>query len=180
MIVVLYAHPYPHYSRACATLLEAIRDLPGVQVRSLYDTYPDFDIDVDSERAAMDAAQLVVWMGPFYWYTVPALLKHWFEVVLVKGWAYGAGGTALRGKDCLWVATTGGDEGSFSPAGEHAHAFEAFAPVVEQTARFCGMNWLPPFVLHGAHRVRETALREAGVRLRAQLEGWAARSAAGA
>jgi glutathione-regulated potassium-efflux system ancillary protein KefF len=180
MIVVLYAHPYPHYSRACATLLEAIQGLPAVQVRSLYDTYPDFDIDVDAERAAIDAAQLVVWMGPFYWYTVPALLKHWFEVVLVKGWAYGPGGTALQGKDCLWVATTGGNEESFTLAGEHAHSFEAFAPVVEQTARFCGMNWLPPFTLHGAHQVRESVLHDAGVELRERLEAWAERAEKGA
>lgn len=174
MILVLYAHPYPHYSRACATLLEAIQDLPSLEVRSLYDTYPDFDIDPEAERAAVDRAKLVVWMGPFYWYTVPALLKHWFEVVLVKGWAYGPGGTALQGKDCLWVATTGGERDAFTPSGKHAHPFEAFAPVVEQTARFCGMRWLEPFALHGAHQVRETVLREAGVKLRERLEAWAA------
>ena len=179
MIVVLYAHPYPHHSRACATLLEGIADLPDLRVRSLYDIYPGFDIDPDAERAAVEEAKLVVWMGPFYWYTVPALLKHWFEVVLVKGWAYGAGGTALRGKDCLWVATTGGESDSFTPPGEHGHAFEAFAPVVEQTARFCGMNWLPPFALHGAHEVRETVLREAGLALRRRLEDWALSTRAG-
>jgi glutathione-regulated potassium-efflux system ancillary protein KefF len=61
MIVVLYAHPYPHYSRACATLLEAIQDLPSLQVRSLYDIYPDFDIDTEAERAAVAGAKLVVW-----------------------------------------------------------------------------------------------------------------------
>jgi glutathione-regulated potassium-efflux system ancillary protein KefF len=179
MILVLYAHPYPHYSRACATLLEAIQDLPTLQVRSLYDIYPDFDIDPEAERALVDAAKLVVWMGPFYWYTVPALLKHWFEVVLVKGWAYGPGGTALHGKDCLWVATTGGESESFTSAGEHAHSFKAFVPVVEQTARFCGMRWLEPFTLHGAHEVRETVLREAGVKLRERLEAWAARAQVG-
>jgi glutathione-regulated potassium-efflux system ancillary protein KefF len=179
MILVLYAHPYPHYSRACATLLEAIQDLPELQVRSLYDIYPDFDIDIDAERAAVDGASLVLWMGPFYWYTVPALLKHWFEVVLVKGWAYGRGGTALRGKDCLWVTTTGGEPESFTAEGEHGHPFEAFSPVVEQTARFCGMNWLPPFTLHAAHQVRETVLREASVQLRERLETWAATRGAG-
>jgi glutathione-regulated potassium-efflux system ancillary protein KefF len=179
MIVVFYAHPYPHYSRACATLLEAIADLPSLQVRSLYDIYPDFDIDPDAERAVVDGAKLVVWMGPFYWYTVPALLKHWFEVVLVKGWAYGPGGTALRGKDCLWVATTGWEDETFTPPGEYGPSFETFVAPVEQTARFCGMNWLPPFTVHGAHEVRETVLREAGLKLREQLEAWAATQAGG-
>jgi glutathione-regulated potassium-efflux system ancillary protein KefF len=42
--------------------------------------------------------------------------------------------------------------------------------VVEQTARFCGMNWLEPFVVYGAHIVPEEALRAAGVELRRRIE----------
>jgi glutathione-regulated potassium-efflux system ancillary protein KefF len=168
--VVIFAHPYPRHSRACALLLSAIADLPALEVRSLYDLYPDFDIDADAERAALEKSRLVVWMHPLYWYTAPALLKHWFEQVLVKGWAYGEGGGALAGKDCLWIATAGGDEGAFSPEGRHAHRFEAFAPVVEQTARFCGMSWLEPFIVYGAHIVPEEALRVAGVELRRRIE----------
>jgi glutathione-regulated potassium-efflux system ancillary protein KefF len=170
VITLIYAHPYPSRSRACAALLSAVEDLPGLQVRSLYDLYPDFDIDARAERAAVAQAQLVVWMHPVYWYTTPALLKHWFEQVLVKGFAYGEGGTKLKGKDCLWVATTGGDEGAYSPAGRHAHEFQAFVPVVEQTAAYCGMNWLEPLIVHGSHIVADEALFEAGKRLRARLE----------
>ena len=172
MILVLYAHPYPHYSRACATLLEAIQDLPDLAVRPLYDLYPDFDIDVRAEQEALERAELVIWMGPFYWYSVPALLRHWFEKVLVAGFAYGSGQARLAGKDCLWVTTAGGDEHAFSPEGRHGHPIEAFMPVIEQTARFCRMSWLPPFVLLAAHEVRETVLREEGVKLRERLEGW--------
>jgi len=174
VILAVYAHPYPHYSRACATLLEAIQDLPGLKVRSLYDLYPDFDIDVRAEQEALESADLVVWMGPLYWYSVPALLKHWFEKVLLQGWAYGAGQARLKGKDCLWVTTAGGDEIAFSPGGRHGHPLEVFVPVVEQTALFCRMNWLPPFVVLSAHDVRETVLREHGVRLRERLEAWRA------
>jgi glutathione-regulated potassium-efflux system ancillary protein KefF len=169
MILVLYAHPYPHYSRACATLLEAVQDLPGLSVRSLYDLYPDFDIDVAAEQAAASSAQLILWMAPFYWYSVPPLLSHWFEKVLVRGWAYGEE-ERLAGKDCLWVTTTGGDAQAFTSQGRHGHPFDVFVAPVEQTARFCGMNWLEPFVLHGAHEVRETVLREYGLKLRQRLE----------
>ena len=172
MILVVYAHPYPRHSRAGAALLGAIADLPGVQVRSLYDRYPDFDIDAEAERAALATARLVAWLHPLYWYTAPALLHLWLERVLVKGWAYGAGGDALKGKDCLWITTTGGDAAAYTPAGAHGHVFDAFVPVMEQTARFCGMNWLPPFVVLAAHEVRETVLQEHGVRLRKRLEEW--------
>ena len=174
MIVVIYAHPYPAHSRACAALLEAIVARDDLAVRSLYDLYPDFDIDARAERAALAGARLVVWMSPLYWYGVPALLKHWFDRVLVKGWAYGEGGTAIAGKYCLWVTTTGGDEPAYTAGGKHAHPFEAFVPPIEQTARFCHMQWLPPFVVHGAHVVADDALREAAARLKARLDDWKA------
>jgi len=172
VILVVYAHPYPHYSRAGATLLDAIRDLPGLEVRSLYELYPEFDIDVGAEQHALERADLIVWMGPLYWYTVPALLHHWFEKVLVRGFSYGGGVAKLAGKDCLWVVTAGGDEAAFSATGRHGHPLATFEPVIEQTARFCGMNWLPPFVVLAAHEVRETVLQEHGVRLRKRLEEW--------
>ena len=170
MIVVVFAHPYPARSRACARLLAAIRDLPALAVRDLYQLYPDFDIDVAAEQAALAGAQLVLWMHPVYWYTTPALLKHWFDRVLVKGWAHGPGGTALAGKRCLWVATTGGDEAAYSPEGRHREPFRAYMPVVEQTARYCGMEWLEPVILHGAHLVDDVALDARGSALRQRLE----------
>ena len=176
MIAVIYAHPYPHRSRACAALVEGIRDAPGLELRSLYDLYPDFDIDPFAEHAALERARLIVWLHPLYWYSAPALMKQWFEVVLVRGWAYGKGGTALAGKDCLWATTSGGDERAFSAAGRHHRAFGDFAPVVEETARYCGMNWLAPYAVHGAHEISGEALREAGRGLRARIDEWAARA----
>ena len=174
MILVIHAHPYPTRSLAGGALLGAVRGMPGTEVRSLYDLYPDFDIDSQAERRALERARLVVLMHPLYWYTAPAILKHWFDEVLVRGWAYGEGGTALAGKDCLWAITTGGDEQAYSPEGRHRRPLAAFAPVVEQTMRYCGMNWLEPFVVHGAHQVEPEALQAAGADLRARLEGWRA------
>lgn len=150
-------------------LLSGIEDLEGVKVRSLYDLYPDFDIDGRAERAALQDAQAVVWMHPLYWYTVPGMMKHWFDQVLVKGWAYGEGGTRLAGKRCLWVATTGSDEEAYRPGAAHGHEFAAFVPVVEQTARFCGMEWQEPFIVHGAHHIPDESLVAAGRKLRARM-----------
>lgn len=170
MILVVHAHPYASRSRACAALLAAIRDLPSLEVRSLYDLYPDFDVDKAAEQAALERAQLIVWLHPLFWYSVPSLMKHWIDDVLAGGWAHGRGGTALHGKECLWVVTTGGDEDSYKPEGRHGHAFEAFVPLVEQTARYCGMKWHAPFVVHGAHEVSDEVLVDAGQRLRRRLE----------
>ncbi len=174
MILVVLAHPYPKRSRACAALVEAIRDMPELEVRSLYDLYPDFDVDPAVEQAALVRARLVVWLHPIFWYTAPALMKHWFDQVLVRGFAYGPGAGALAGKDLLWAATTGGDDAAYSEEGRHHHPFEAFVPVVEQTARYCGMNWLEPFVVRGAHEVPAESLAQSGRELRARLDEWRA------
>jgi glutathione-regulated potassium-efflux system ancillary protein KefF len=172
MICVIHAHPYPSRSRANGALADALRGSAGVDLRALYELYPDFDIDVEAEQRALAAAQLVVWLHPIYWYSVPALLKHWFDKVLAYGWAYGEGGDALRGKHCLWVPTTGGDEDAYLPTGLHARPFDAFVPVVEQTARFCGMHWEPPYVVHGAHGIGDAQLAQHAAMLVRRIEPW--------
>ena len=169
MILVIYAHPYPQHSRAGKALLNAVRDLPDLEIRSLYDLYPDFDIDVAAEQAVLSRADLVVWLHPIYWYSVPSMLKHWFDVVLLRGWAYGNDGTVLRGKRCLWVVSAGGDEQSYSADGMHEQPFENFVAPIEQTARFCGMKWQPPIVLHGAHAVSDAELATAVERFHTRL-----------
>ncbi len=170
MILLVFAHPYLERSRANRVLLRQVDDIPGVLTRRLYDLYPDFDIDVEAEQQALLEADVVVWQHPMYWYSVPGLMKHWFDKVLARGWAYGDGGTALVGKRCLWVVTTGGDDGAFRPEGIHAHPFGDFVPHIEQTARFCGMQWLEPIVVHGAHRVSRSVLEEHAKNYRARIK----------
>jgi glutathione-regulated potassium-efflux system ancillary protein KefF len=170
MIVVIYAHPYPTRSRAGRSMLDAIRDLPDVSVRSLYDLYPDFDIDVEAEQKALGGADLIVWLHPFYWYSVPGMMKHWFDKVLEQGWAYGEGGTALAGKQCLWAVTVGSAEGTYCEVGENLRTFPCYTDPLEQTARFCGMTWEDPFVVFDARTVPAETLRDEGGRFRRRLE----------
>jgi len=172
MIALIHAHPHPAQSIANRALLAAVRDLPGLQLRSLYDLYPDFSVDIEAERALLTSARLVIWQHPLYWYSVPALLKLWFEGVLGEGWAYGEGGRALAGKDCLWVTSTGALDDAYAATGMHGFPFAAFVPPVRQTARFCGMHWLEPIVVHGAHRIGQEALQGAAAAYRARLQTW--------
>ena len=173
VIVVVFAHPYPSRSRANARLLAAIESLDSVEVHDLYGRYPDFDLDLAAEQEALSGARAMVWMHPVFWYSTPALMKHWLDQVLAKGWAYGAGGTALAGKRCLWVPTTGGDEEAYSAAGRHARPFSDYVPAVEQTARYCGLDWQQPFVLHGAHILDDVALEARAAELRDRVEALA-------
>lgn len=169
MILVVVAHPYPDRSYANRVLTQSLVGLEGIQVRSLYDLYPDFAIDAEAERAALAAASVVVWQHPVYWYSVPAMLKLWFEKVLTPGWAWGPGGDALHGKRCLWAVTTGGGGVDYLPSGIHGHAFEEFIPSVRQTAEFCGMIWLEPLIIHEARQLTPEQLEVWGARYRERL-----------
>jgi glutathione-regulated potassium-efflux system ancillary protein KefF len=169
MICLVYAHPYPDHSRGNRTLVDSVRDLPELSLRPLYDLYPDFAIDVEAEQAELLRADLIVFQHPIYWYSVPGLLKHWFDKVLVRGFAYGEGGRALIGKRCLWVATTGGEPGSYASGAAHGRPFADFLPPLEQTARFCGKHWEEPLIFHGVHRISDDTLREHAEQYRRRL-----------
>jgi glutathione-regulated potassium-efflux system ancillary protein KefF len=135
--------------------------------RDLYAT--DYLIDVDAEQAALAGARLVVWLHPIHWYSMPPLMKLWLDEVFAFGWAYGPGGTALRGKDLWLVASTGGGEASYRPDGHNRYFFDEFLHPYEQTAALAGMRWLPPMLLHGAHTVSATRIGAARPDLRPRL-----------
>jgi glutathione-regulated potassium-efflux system ancillary protein KefF len=168
MILVIHAHPYPHQSRGTAALLASLQGRAGTEVRRLYELYPDFDIDVLAEQDALRRATTVVLLHPLYWYSVPALMKHWFDQVLLTRFAHGDQGTQLHGKACLWATVSG--RGDYVPGGVHTHAFDAFAAPIEATVRYCGMRWLPPFVLHDPNRLDDAALRDAAGGFRARID----------
>jgi glutathione-regulated potassium-efflux system ancillary protein KefF len=84
-ILVVYAHPAPHRSAIHRHLADAARATPGVRVQDLYETYPDFDVDGERERALLEAARLLVFLRLFRWYGMPSLMKEWMEVVLLPG-----------------------------------------------------------------------------------------------
>lgn len=174
-ILVLAAHPHLEHSRVNAHLMRqaaASALAERVQVRDLYALYPDYLIDVAAEQRALEAAQLVVWLQPLHWYGMTPLLKLWLDEVFAFGWAYGPGAQALRGKDLWLVASAGGDEASYRPQGTNRHFFDAFLPPYEQTAALVGMRFLPPLLLHGAHRASEEELASHASVFAERLQQW--------
>jgi len=155
-IYVMAAHPRWRYSRVNLKLLKAARDVPGIDVNDLYDSYPDYAIDVKTEQARLARAELLVLLHPIQWYSMPSLQKLWLDEVFSYGWAYGRGGNKLEGKDLWLVATTGGPEESYHPQRYNRYFFDAFLPPYEQTATLCGMRFLPPLIFHGARRASDS------------------------
>ena len=158
-IVVIYANARARRSHVNRPLAEALAALPDVEVRDLHARYPDYDIDVVAEQRALSCADTVVLQFPTFWFSVPPLLKLWMDEVLERGWAHGPGGTALRGKSCLVVASTRGTEEDYSPEGVHRHLLASFLLPLEQMALECGMTWRPPIVIHDAYRLDESGVQ---------------------
>lgn len=156
-VLVVFAHPAFHKSRLHREMVGAIRGLPDLTFHDLYELYPDFDIDVDREQRLLVDHDVVVLQHPFYWYSCPALLKEWIDLVFAFGWAYGPGGTRLEGKLLVTATTTGGSVASYSAEGHNHYPFRQFLLPFEQTARLCGMTYLPPFVVHGTVRLTDTS-----------------------
>lgn len=157
--LVLFAHPQAHLSRVNLPLANAARKLPGVVVHDLYDSYPDFYIDVPAEQARVNGADVLVFLHPVQWYSMPSLLKEWIDAVLLPGWAYGEHGRALAGKSYWMVATTGSPADAYSVDGVHGRPFDDYLPAFRQTAQLCGMHWETPHILHGARQVDNAAVQ---------------------
>jgi glutathione-regulated potassium-efflux system ancillary protein KefF len=149
--LVIHAHPRPSQSIVTQSMLRMFEAAGDTEIRPLYELYPDFDIDVATEQKALSQSSLVVWLAPVYWYSVPALLKHWMDQVLAYGWAYGPGGDALQGKSAWLVMSAGGTRADYSATGVHQRPAADFVPPLEQTARFCGMRWMKPHIEYGGH-----------------------------
>ena len=165
-ILVLFAHPYPHMSRVNRAMAEAVRDLPHVTVRDLYEIYPDFYIDVKSEQALLTTHDVIVMQHPVYWYSCPSLLKEWMDSVLEYGWAYGTGGTALQGKELAQAVSTGGPDEAYRADGYNGITMPELLRPFERSAALCGMTYRAPFMLQGARlkKAEEVAAHAAAYR----------------
>lgn len=159
-ILILFAHPALQKSRVNRVLISTVRDLPGVTFNDLYEAYPEFDIDVRREQELLLRNEVIVFQHPLFWYSTPAIMKEWQDVVLEHGWAYGHEGTALRGKKFLSVITTGGGEKAYQSGGFSRYTLRQLLVPLEQTANLCGMDYLPPFVVHGTHLMSEDEIYE--------------------
>jgi len=157
-VLVLFAHPSFHRSRVHRALVRAVRAVDGVTFHDLYDAYPDFDVDVAHEQELLESHEYIVLQHPFYWYSTPALVKQWLDLVLEHGWAYGSNCTALIGKKLLSAVSTGGREESYRPEGGNRMTVRQLLAPIELTAQLCGIDYLEPFVVHGTHAMDEAAI----------------------
>ena len=172
-ILILFAHPALEKSRVHTKLIRHVKQLNNVNFHDLYQVYPDLDIDVEYEKKLLLQHDIIVMQHPFYWYSAPAIIKQWQDLVLEHGWAYGSGGNALSGKKILNAISCGGSKEVYCREGRNGYTIKELLVPFEQTARLCHMEWLPPFVVHGTHKLIETDIELHAVQYEEMLIGLA-------
>lgn len=148
--LVIFAHPVLERARVGRGLLAAVEGAPEIEVRDLYELYPDFTIDAEAEQQALLRHDRIILQFPFYWYSAPALMKEWMDIVLTYGFAYGEEGVALKGKTLACAISTGGGAAAHQTGGDSRFPVEDFLKPFDHAASLCSMRWAKPFVVHGA------------------------------
>ncbi|MEC8428782.1 MAG: NAD(P)H-dependent oxidoreductase [Pseudomonadota bacterium] len=148
-VVVISGHPDLQSSNTNTVILERIAQaLDSVSIRHLDQLYPHYQIDVAAEQQALLDADIIILQFPFYWYSVPALLKKWIDDVFSYDFAYGSGGDKLQGKDFLLSFTIGGPEEEYNALGHNHFEIGQFLRPLQQTAYLAGMNFIKPVYTH--------------------------------
>lgn len=150
-ILIIFAHPALQKSKIHKRLTDSLKNVHGITVNNLYENYPDFYFDIIKEQQLLIEHDIIVWQHPFYWYSSPAILKEWFDLVLQHGFAYGLKGRVLEGKQVLSIISTGGNKEVYSKEGRNHYTVNEFLIPFKQSANLCLMEYLPPYVIYGSH-----------------------------
>jgi glutathione-regulated potassium-efflux system ancillary protein KefG len=156
-VLILFAHPALQKSRVNRRLIAAVRNMENVTINDLYEEYPDFFVNVKREQELLLSHDIIIFQHPLYWYSCPALLKEWQDLVLQYGFAYGTHGTKLSGKWVLTAITAGGPLSAYQRDSYNYFTVRELLRPFEQTVRFCGMVYLPPFIISGTFGFKNEA-----------------------
>jgi len=148
--LVIVAHPsLSQSSIANRVIIDKIRALPDVTIKDIHQENPSFRFNVEEEQAALRKAESIVFQFPFYWYSVPGILKEWMDQVLTYGFAYGSTGDKLKGKHFLASTTIGGPSESYCDSGYNNFTIGELLKPLRQMANLTGMVFHKPIVSHG-------------------------------
>lgn len=139
--------------------------------------------DVAAEQAKLLWADAVILQFPLWWYSMPAIMKGWFERVYAYGFAYGVGEHAgerygerfgegnLLGRRALVSMTVGGKESHYTPRGVNGALDDVLWPIQHGMLFYPGMAVLDPFVVYQANRITPEQWEDIAERYRARLRG---------
>ncbi|XP_053305488.1 NAD(P)H dehydrogenase [quinone] 1-like [Spea bombifrons] len=125
--------------------------------------------DIVEEQKKVEAADLVIFQFPLYWFGLPALLKGWVERVFSIGFAYSLqtlySNGPFKNKKAVLSFTTGAGESMFTDKGLNGDINVNLWPIQNGILNFCGFKVLEPQISYGVAHIPHEART-------AVLEGW--------
>lgn len=161
--VVIFSHSYFENSVSNKTILEALQKEENVEIRNLETLYPDGKINVEAEQKALLGADVIVFQHPFFWYSVPPMLKRWMDDVLAYGFAYGSEGDKLKGKKFIHSFTTAGPKEGYSTEGYVGAKVEDLILPVKQMTRLVQLDYQKPVYTNGLNAMVNPNVKEAAL-----------------
>ncbi|KAF4454445.1 NAD(P)H dehydrogenase (quinone) [Fusarium austroafricanum] len=137
--------------------------------------------DVKREQEKLLWADVVIFHFPLWWYSMPAILKGWFERVYSLGFAYGLGEYNEKhfgdrygegpfvNKRAMLVPTIGGWEEHYSARGITGPIDDVLYPINHGILYYPGFQVLPSHLVYRAHRMDEVAFEKEAEKLREKL-----------
>jgi NAD(P)H dehydrogenase (quinone) len=120
--------------------------------------------DVALEQDKLEWADTVIFQFPMWWFSMPAILKGWFDRVYAYGFAYGVGEHSDRrwgerygegrmsGKRAMLVVTTGGWDSHYGARGVNGPMDDILFPIHHGLLYYPGFAVLPPFLAYRVGR----------------------------
>ena len=129
--------------------------------------------DVEAQQVRLDRAEGLVFIYPFWWSDVPAILKGWFDRVMAYGFAYADGQRYdtgyFRGRRGILGITTGGTLERFSEGGAFGDMSLVLHGVQHCMLEYLGLDTGVPFVAYATPRVAPAQRQEYLVQWRGRI-----------
>jgi NAD(P)H dehydrogenase (quinone) len=138
--------------------------------------------DILAEQEKVLRADAVIFQYPLWWFSMPAMLRGWFERVYSFGFGYGLGVHSdtrwgdrygegrLTGKRAMLCVTTGGWAEHYSDRAINGPIEDLLYPVNHGLLFYAGFDVLPPFIAYRADSMSTERYEETVVALKGRLD----------
>jgi len=137
--------------------------------------------DVVAEQDKLRRADIVIFQFPLWWFSMPAILKGWFERVFALGFGYGVGEHSrsrwgdrygegsMAGKRAMLVVTVGGWPEHYGPRAINGPIDDLLFPINHGTLFYPGFDVLPAHVIYQASQMDTSRFAAEAERLRERM-----------
>ncbi|GAV55369.1 hypothetical protein ZYGR_0AS06930 [Zygosaccharomyces rouxii] len=138
-----------------------------------------FSEDVKKEHEKLLSADALVFVFPFWWFSMPAILKGWVERVFSYGIGYGKhdgdtwiryGDGLFKGKRAMVITGAGGGENAYGARSVSGPIEDLLFPINHGIFFYAGYQALPPFIVFSSNFVDANRFKELEMKLRERIE----------